>query len=223
MKNILLVSALLLSFTLVLVPVFASVSSLDGKIIVLDAGHGGSDPGTTECTYITESAANLDIAERLKTLLENAGAEVVMTRTSNDQDLSNEDRYTIANNSNGDALVSIHLNGSTEHTKNGTLGLYAKIKKDKAFTEAMHFVLRDSLDVEDMGVTNFMSGVILRAEMPATIQESVYLSNTEECEAIGNGNGSRQQEIAQALFDGLESWFDMPVGWEPPGKSRNIK
>jgi N-acetylmuramoyl-L-alanine amidase len=223
MKRILLISTLLLSFTLVLTPVFASTSSLAGKVIVLDAGHGGSDPGTIECSYITEAEANLDIAERLKALLEDAGATVVMTRISNDQTLSNEDRYTLANDSNGDALVSIHLNGSTDHSKNGTLGLYAKIKKDKAFTEVLHSVLADTLGVEDMGVTNFMSGVTLKSDMPATIQESVYLSNTEECEAIGNSDGSRQQEIAAAVFEGLENWFDVPIEWTPPGKSRRSK
>ncbi|MFA6981861.1 MAG: N-acetylmuramoyl-L-alanine amidase [Patescibacteria group bacterium] len=218
MKKLLLPIITLFVFSFFPGVVFAEVSPLLGKTIVIDAGHGGADPGTTMCTYIDEDDANLDIAFRLKALLEGtqAGANVVMTRTD-DYDMSNEDRYTIANNSDGHVLVSIHLNGSVDQEKNGTMGLYAKIKKDKAFTTTLHNRLVTSLaPIPNLGITNFMSGVTLKSEMPATIQEAVFLSNHDECAAIGNGNGSRQQQIAQALFDGLEDWFNAQVIWTPP-------
>lgn len=217
MKKLAIITISFLSSLFILFPVHAAEESLYGKTIVLDAGHGGIDPGTTMCGHITESDANLDIAERLETLLENAGANVVMTRID-DYYMTNEERYNIANGSNGDALVSIHLNGSEDISKNGTLGLYAKIKKDKAFTQVLHDYLFAVLGVPNLGITNFMSGVTLKSDMPATMQEAVYLSNEDECEMIGNGDGSRQQTIAQALFDGLNAWFGNTQTWSPPGK-----
>ena len=127
-----------------------------------------------------------------------------MTRTD-DSTLSNEDRYSYANKTNGEVLVSIHLNGSLDHSVNGTKGLYAKPKKDKAFTTVMHNQLASELGVKNLGITNFMSGVILKFVRPATIQESVYLSNTQECEMFKTGN--RADQVAQSLFNGLNTWF----------------
>lgn len=187
-------------------------SAVSGYRIVIDAGHGGTDPGSTECAGYYESDANLDIAYQLKALLEADGATVYMTRTD-DSSLSNNDRYTFANSTDGEVLVSIHLNGSTDHSVNGTLGLYGKRNKDLAFTEVMHEGMATTLNVQDLGVTNFASGVLLKSNMPATIQESVFISSAEECAWLTDGSGDRQQEIAQALYDGLSSWFSQS---QPP-------
>lgn len=226
MKKTLIISALFLislsSFSTV-----QAISPLYGKKIIVDPGHGGIDPGTTRCPLYTEAQANLDIAKKLEALLEDSsiGADAVLTRTDNETTLSNSDRYTLANEENGDAMVSIHLNGSTDHSINGTLGLYAKIKKDEEFTRTLHNKLVSMLDPEvpDLGITNFMSGVTLKSDMPATIQEAVYLSNTQECIRMTDGTGIRQSQIAQALFAGLEEWFSAPVSWMPPGKARKLR
>jgi len=185
--------------------VYAQDYSVSGHKIILDAGHGGADPGTTQCAGLYEKDANLDIAYKLKVLLGVAGAEVYMTRTD-DSTLSNEDRYTYANSTDGEVLVSIHLNGSTDHSVNGTKGLYSKPKKDKAFTSSVHSAMSSDLGVKDLGITNFMSGVILKFSRPATIQESVYLSNTQECEMFKAG--TRGNDVAVALFNGLNNWFE---------------
>ena len=172
--------------------------------VVIDAGHGGSDPGTTQCPDMYESKANLIIANKLRSLLENSGIGVYMTRTD-DVYMTNEQRYTYANSTDADVLVSIHLNGSTDHSVNGTLGLYSKPKKDKSFATTVHSGMASDLNVPDRGLTNFMSGVILKFNKPATIVEAVYLSNTDECNDIKNGD--RTDEIAQAIFNGINRWF----------------
>lgn len=181
-------------------------TSVTGHRIVLDPGHGGTDYGSTECSGLPEKAATLDIANRLKALLEADGAQVFLTRTD-DSTKSNNDRYTFANSVNGEVLVSIHLNGSTNHNKNGTKGLYGKRLKDKAFTEVVHQRLANELGVPDLGITNFASGVLLKSNMPATIQETVFISNTNECNLLTDGTGNRQQQIAQSLYNGLLDWF----------------
>lgn len=184
----------------------AQTNPLLDKVIILDPGHGGSDYGSTECQSLPEKEATLDITNRLKALLEADGAQVFLTR-SNDSTKSNNDRYTFANSVNGEVLISIHLNGSTNHNKNGTKGLYGKRLKDKAFTEVVHKRLASELGIPDLGITNFASGVLLKSNMPATIQETVFISNTNECNLLTDGTGVRQQQITQALYNGLLDWF----------------
>lgn len=211
---------LLVLALLIATPITFSAPLLQGHSIVVNAGHGGSDPGSTECPGIHESVANLDIANRLKALLVADGATVYMTR-SDDSYLTNRDRYTYANTTGAEVLVSIHLNGSLDHSLNYTQGLYAKRNKDLDLTQVVHQALVGSLGIDDGGVMQFASGVILKADMPATLQEAVFISNTGECEALTDGTGNRQQQIAQALHAGLVAWFNQPPPEdEPPAHGR---
>ncbi len=82
--------------------------------VVLDAGHGGSDPGAT-AAKTTEKAITLDIGHRLRTLLENEGFEVISTR-SDDRTIALKDRARLANDSNSDIFVSIHVNAIVKYT-----------------------------------------------------------------------------------------------------------
>lgn len=207
-KNLLLLSLL---FPILLAAKTASSATyVIGRRVVIDAGHGGSDPGSTACSDYPEKDANLDIAYKLKALLETGEAVVYMTRTD-DSTLSNADRYNYANSTDGEVLVSIHLNGSNDPSIDGTQGLYGKKNKDKAFAEVLHSALWESLrnttGFIDFGITNFASGVLLKSNMPATIQETVFISDTDECAWLKDGSGNRQQEIAQALYNGLNDWF----------------
>src|SRR3990167_7424266 len=178
----------------------------ENPVIVLDPGHGGSGSGSTECPGYPEKDANLDIAFATKTVLEGAGYIVEMTRTD-DSTKNNNDRYTFANSVGGHALVSIHLNGSTDHSVNGTQGFWGKKNKDEAFTNTVHQALVDSLGVPNRGVTNFPSGVLLKSNMPATLQEAVFISNTLECQLLKQGRDTatfaRQKQIAEALAQGV--------------------
>ncbi|MDO5795050.1 MAG: N-acetylmuramoyl-L-alanine amidase, partial [Turicibacter sp.] len=80
----------------------------DQKVIVIDAGHGGSDPGSIKGD-ILEKDINLKISFQLKRQLEKKGYRVVMTRQE-DLSLSLSQRAKLANQSKGDLLVSIHQN-----------------------------------------------------------------------------------------------------------------
>ena len=82
--------------------------------IVIDAGHGGKDPGAIGYSGLKEKEVTLDIARKLKAILSNKGIQVTMTRR-NDQFISLEDRAKISNNSKSDLFVSIHANAA--HTK----------------------------------------------------------------------------------------------------------
>lgn len=205
----------LVAFILPVSSVFAQ-SAVTGKIIVLDPGHGGSDSGAVNGS-LREADVTWDIAQRLKTLLETDGARVHLTRDC-DCDKSNNDRYSLANSVGGNALVSIHLNGSADSSKNGTMTLWGKKNKDLNFTKIMHQALYPSLGVPDLGVANFASGVLLKSGMPATIAETVFITNSNEYNLLTDGTGQRQQQIAQSLYNGLVNFFLQPP---PPPKGRH--
>ena len=203
-----------LFMTLILVSFFVFMAAAQAKatVVVLDPGHGGSDTGAVY-NDLQEKNVNLDIAYRTKTLLENRGYTVYLTRTYEDEDnyiyKSNWDRYTFANSAPGAAaMISIHLNASSDHSIDGTQGFYGKKLKDEAFTRTVHQSLKNSLGVTDRGVRNFPSGVLLKSKMPATLQETVFLTSNYEYALLSDGTGKRQQEIAQALFEGIDNWFN---------------
>lgn len=208
------------------IPQNVFATSVSGHKIILDAGHGGADNGSTACPNLPEKTVNLEIASRLKTLLVADSAEVFMTR-SDDSTLSNADRYNFANSTGGEVLISIHLNGASNPATDGTQGLYGKINKDKSLTQIMHGALWQGLksipNFTDFGITNFASGLLLKTTMPATIQETVFISNTNECNLLKTSGGARQQEITQNLYNGLINWFNQPPTPTPtpkPGKHK---
>jgi len=196
--------------------VFAQTSAA-GKTIILDPGHGGSDPGAVN-GILREADVALDIAKNyLKPSLEADGAIVYLTRDC-DCTKTNEDRYTFANSHNGAVLLSIHLNGSTNQNKDGTQGLYGQRNKDLNFAKVMHQALYPSLGIDDLGVTNFASGALIKSNMPATIAETVFITNTNEYNLLTDGTGNRQKQIAQNLYQGLIAWFSLPPSPPKGGK-----
>jgi len=190
--------------------------------IVLDAGHGGTDSGAVNKTYgLTEKAEALKVAYELKALLVEDGYSVCMTRTSNEQTLSNNDRYAYANATTGaEVLVSVHMNGSTNPATDYTTTLFGKWRKDKAFAQTVFKSLSTLPAASGTGTIatktpySFASGVLLKSEMPATIAETVFLTSDKEAEWLKNGRTmpdgtvvSRQEQIAQKLEAGIQDYL----------------
>lgn len=100
----------------------ASAFPLAVRRVVLDAGHGGSDPGAT-AAEIAEKEITLDIGRRLRDLLEANGFEVVVTRDA-DRTIALRDRAQLANDSRSDVFISIHVNALLEHTESRGIETY---------------------------------------------------------------------------------------------------
>src|SRR5919112_184521 len=190
----------------------AQEAGCSGKV-VLDAGHGGTDYGAVyreNTTYeLREKDQTLNVAKRLRALLEYDGCTVYMTRTD-DRTLSNNDRYTYANTTGADVLVSIHMNGASNSSTDYTTTLFGKWRKDKELATSI-FGSLSSLPAADGNRTiatrspySFASGVLLKSNMPATIAETVFITNDTEGRLLSNGTGARQQQIAEALRVGIE-------------------
>ena len=190
--------------------------------VVLDAGHGGTDPGAVNTEYsptenertITEKEETLDVAYRTKALLE-PDYSVCMTRTSNSETLSNRDRYTYANTTGARILVSIHMNGASSPTTDYTTTLFGKWRKDKELANTVFTSLSTLPAADGTGKKiatrtpySFASGVLLKSNMPATIAETVFITNDQEAQLLSDGTGTRQQQIAEALKVGIEGYLN---------------
>jgi len=193
--------------TLLLVtPVFAAKPSHQPtvKSVCIDPGHGGSDPGAVY-QDLTEKAVNLDVANLLKSQLETYGYVVFMTRNDNNTTLSNADRYNFCNNKKASILVSIHHNASSNSSVDYSQALYMK-KSDVQLAQTVVNSVAGSLGITNNGISRYASGVLLKANMPATISEGFFLTNTNEYNTITSGN--RLQQEATALYNAVSTFLN---------------
>ena len=212
MKLLLKYLSTLCLFLLLALPVFAQKPASPGQkpggetaipnSVCLDPGHGGSDIGAVNGD-LQEKNVNLEVANKLATLLTGAGYTVFQTRTD-DNTLSNADRYDYCNSQRAAILVSIHHNGSSDSNLDYSTALYMK-KPDVALAQIVVNTVSSQLGLPNHGISRFASGVLLKADMPATISEGFFLTNTIEADLIKNAN--RLDQEAQALFAAIESYF----------------
>ena|SRR3989344_4885328 len=212
MKLLLKYLSTLCLFLLLALPVFAQKPASPGQkpggetaipnSVCLDPGHGGSDIGAVNGD-LQEKNVNLEVANKLATLLTAAGYTVFQTRTD-DNTLSNAYRYNYCNSQRAAILVSIHHNGSSDSNLDYSTALYMK-KPDVALAQIVVNTVSSQLGLPNHGISRFASGVLLKADMPATISEGFFLTNTVEADLIKNSN--RLDQKAQALFAAIESYF----------------
>ena len=115
-------------------PLDPSAFPLSVKRIIVDAGHGGSDPGASSALLVTEKDVTLDIASRLRGLLSKNGFDVLVTR-ADDRLVPLRERARIANTSDGDIFVSIHVNSIPHPTRHGVETYYLGPTTDPTLTK----------------------------------------------------------------------------------------
>lgn len=176
------------------------------KVLLLDAGHGGKDPGTSG-NGMQEKNLTLTIAQKIEQELRGSGIKVYMTR---DRDVypENSTRAKIANDV-ADLMVSIHINSGPE-TANGTETLYqvhANDSSSRLTSKQLAEILQASM-ISSTGNTN--RGVKLRTDLlilnrttvPSAIVEVVFITNTGD--ALKISNPAYQDQVAKAIADGIQ-------------------
>ena len=141
------------------------------KRIVIDAGHGGNDPGAIGRTGLREKDVNLDLAKRLSRLLNNEGAEVVLTRSS-DVTVPLSRRIDIANSSRADLFISIHSNANRVRGLSGFEIYYVSAGSDSK--RALSSARDTPLDLE----RSYFSHASLN--LKATLWDMIYTYNRAE-------------------------------------------
>lgn len=181
---------------------------LDGKTIVVDAGHGGTDPGALGISSVNESMLNLEISLHLQSELEKLGATVLMTRTENTQTVSLEERMEFLNNSNPDLAISVHHNSiassSNAQKIRGYLGLYST-ESGKMLAKTISSVVCNKLNRYERPYEYQKLAVARNHRFPSTLCEMSFISNVEEYQwSVTPGNTLRS---AQAIAEGVIEYY----------------
>ncbi|MGJ9458139.1 N-acetylmuramoyl-L-alanine amidase [Oceanobacillus sp. CF4.6] len=180
---------------------------VNNKIIAIDAGHGGSDPGASG-NGIIEKELNLDVAKRVQKYLQDENVEVVMTRTT-DTFISLSGRVDIAVNKGADTFVSIHGNAATA-SANGTETFYSTAALDqraldsKALAGFIQDRLVAALGTRDRGVKMDNFHVIAKTPLPSVLVELGFMTNELDAAILK----THKQASAKAISLGILDYYD---------------
>jgi len=204
------------SFSFVNANTRKSKLQLLGKVIYLDAGHGGVDPGTVY-KDIYEKDLNLKICEKLQKVLEEDGAIVYMTRYG-DYDLSKNNtlyrkksdlnnRAKIINESGADIYISIHLNSISSSTWSGAQVFYDDINSNNYdFAILMQEQLKNDLKTtrEVKEITTMLMN--RKITIPGILIEAGFLSNPNDRYKLQQSE--YQYKIVESIKRGIIKYFD---------------
>ncbi len=165
------------------------------RTVVIDAGHGGHDPGGIPGQVYSEKEIALDTALRLQKLLQREGFRVLMTR-SDDTFVSLGGRVSMANSTSNSIFLSVHYNSSRNPDARG-FETYYYHAAGFPLAARIHRNLLAMLPTEDRGVRRRGFHVIRNARIPSVLCECGFLTNAPEGSAA-NGRAYRQR-VAEAI------------------------
>lgn len=194
---------------------YRTTGGISGKIIVLDPGHGGSDPGAIGPTGLQEKQVTLPIAEYLKSILEAKGAKVILTRTT-DVDVYGphasgvdelQARVNVANGNQADAFMSIHINSFSNPNVGGIATYYfdGSDQSKKLASSVQGQIAEHSGFNGDRGIQPGNLYVLRHSLMPSILVELGFISNPTEEGHLKES--STQKAFANELAKGLELYF----------------
>lgn len=174
--------------------------------IILDPGHGGSDPGATY-NGRQEKDDSLKLEMAVGQLLENAGFDVEYTRTTDVYNTPFE-KAMIANNAGGDLFVSFHRNSAP--SSNMYNGIQTLVYNDEGLKAQLARNINENLTTlgfEDKGVVERPNLVVLkRTKMPAVLIEAGFINSDTDNAIFDNQFNEMAQAIADAIIDTLDNY-----------------
>lgn len=173
-------------------------------LIVIDAGHGGHDPGATGASGLDEKHFTLSLANKIvDRLAEDADYITYLTRSDDTfQDL--RDRAAYANELEADVFISIHGNTFTDFKVRGT-ETYYWTEESRLLAELVHEQLVGTAELVDRGVRKEDWIVLANSEVPAILAEIGYLTHAEEEKWLLSDTG--QDRIAEAIVNGIKQYI----------------
>ena len=193
------------------------------KVVYLDAGHGGYDPGASYFG-ISEKSLTLAIQSRVKAKLEAEGYQVVTTRTS-DTYVDLTDRSRAANASESDIFVSIHINASGSSAAQGIETYYyqpyaeypsrinatyhanpTRLSMSDTLASAIQSSLINATGAQNQGVKRQTFAVLRETTAPAVLLELGFLSNPQEAARLNTS--AYQETLANAIMAGIKSYYE---------------
>ncbi|MEG2505012.1 MAG: N-acetylmuramoyl-L-alanine amidase, partial [Carnobacterium sp.] len=181
----------------------AQISSLSEATIVIDPGHGGSDPGAEGSNYY-ESEITLSTAEILADRLRQSGANVILTRTT-DTDVGLRDRAYISNQAKADVFISIHYDSTPNPNEGSGTTTYYYSDSNKALAKAVN----NGLSKGPLPNNGYRFGdhqVTRENAQPALLLEMGYVNNDTDSALITTK--SYQQTMSNHIVDALTNYFN---------------
>lgn len=191
-------------------------------VVVIDAGHGGRDPGASGASGLTEEEVTLDIAMKLRRLIEQGGGTAIMIReddsglyteggdgkqTRKHEDLMN--RRVLINSCGADIFVSIHLDSFPQPQYFGAQAIYPeRDEKSRLLAEIIQKELIKILDNNNRRRAKATDTLFLLKDnkMPGVLVECGFLSNPEEERLLGDDH--YQEKIAWSIFVGIVKYME---------------
>lgn len=195
---------------------------ITNKIIGIDPGHGGVDPGAVSKSGVLEDEINLEISLKLKRLIEQSGGIVIMTREEDKglyteksttlrekktEDLIN--RKNLIDNAGCDLFVSIHMNSFTNSKYSGSQTFYYDGNpENEKLASIIQEELKVVLDKENRRAAAVRDDVYLikELEIPSVLVEAGFLSNPEEERLLQTEE--YQEKIAWAIYVGIMKYLN---------------
>lgn len=190
-----------------------------GYTIVIDAGHGGLDPGSIGYkTKVRESDVNLTISKKLETELKKAGITVVMTReteeglyglsTNNYKKRDMAKRKEIIQNARPNMVISVHMNSYIKHNLRGAQAFYDKNSEiSKKLALAVQEQFAENLEESDKGISIGDYYMLKCTEAPSIIAECGFLSNEEDEKLLLNSQ--YQDKIVDCIVAGVLAFLNI--------------
>lgn len=191
----------------------------DNITVVIDAGHGGFDPGKVGVNNALEKEINLSIAYKLKVFLEQNDIKVIMTREDDNGLYENSDknrkmsdlkkRVSIINSSDAIIAISIHQNSFTQEKYKGTQVFYHQKSDDgKILAEIIQERIKKSLNNDNNRIakSNDSYYMLKQTKCPLAIVECGFLSNWEEANLLCDDY--YQEKMAWAIHLGIMEYIN---------------
>lgn len=187
----------------------------EDRLVVIDPGHGGKDPGAVSPNGTKEKDVVLAISHKLNEGLEAKGYNTLMIRNE-DFFVDKRERANIANMNQGDIFISIHANAFEENPKvSGIEILYCPTNSNKVdrrnnyqLAKIISQEMGKALNAENRGLVKAPNTVVVRdTKMPAILIETGFLTNPEEEELIKDED--YQNKMVESIIIGIEKYFEI--------------
>ena len=170
-------------------------------VVVIDAGHGGHDRGGIAGQRVSEAMMNLDVALRLRAVLESYGYRVVMTRDS-DVFIPLGMRVAIGNSYRDAIFVCIHFNATPRRSASG-IETYFYSSQSLGLASAIHYYVAGGAPSENRGVRRRGFYVLRNTRIPSVLVECGFLTNPTEAQYAQNS--AYRQKLAFEIAHGIQN------------------
>lgn len=180
-------------------------------LVVLDAGHGGHDPGAVGNGF-TEKERALTLTKYVDAELKNIGIRTLLTR-DNDTFISLSGRANIANRNKATIFVSFHLNAASPSASGYESFTYTKVDAEtKRLQDLLHngaMAALSKFGIKDRGKKQANLAVVRETTIPAVLTENGFISNADDMKHIGDNNVLK--ELGKAYADAIATYLGVNV------------